>query len=87
MSATPDTVLDDELLERVRERAAGHDRDNTFFDADLAELREVGYLTALVPAEYGGLGWRFEDAVRAQGRLAGAAPATARSSARVPIPA
>ena len=77
MSATPDTVLDDELLERVRERAAGYDRDNAFFDADLAELREAGYLTALVPEEYGGLGWSFQDAVRAQGRLAGAAPATA----------
>ncbi|MDR6906917.1 alkylation response protein AidB-like acyl-CoA dehydrogenase [Agromyces sp. 3263] len=77
MSATPDSVLDDELLERVRERAAGYDRDNAFFDADLADLRAAGYLTALVPEEYGGLGWRFEDAVRAQGRLAGAAPATA----------
>lgn len=77
MSATPDSVLDDELLERVRERAAGYDRDNAFFDADLADLREAGYLTALVPEEYGGLGWSFEDAVRAQGRLAGAAPATA----------
>lgn len=77
MSATPDSVLDDELLERVRERAAGYDRDNAFFDADLVDLREAGYLTALVPEEYGGLGWSFEDAVRAQGRLAGAAPATA----------
>jgi alkylation response protein AidB-like acyl-CoA dehydrogenase len=77
VSATPDTVLDDELLERVRERAAGYDRHNAFFDADLAELREAGYLTALVPEEFGGLGWSFEDAVRAQGRLAGAAPATA----------
>jgi alkylation response protein AidB-like acyl-CoA dehydrogenase len=61
----------------MRERAAGYDRDNAFFDADLAELREAGYLTALVPEEYGGLGWSFQDAVRAQGRLAGAAPATA----------
>ncbi|MEF3402107.1 acyl-CoA dehydrogenase family protein [Agromyces sp. CCNWLW203] len=74
---TPETLLHDELLERFRERAARYDRDNVFFDEDLAELRESGYLTALVPAELGGLGWTFGDAVRGQMRLAGAAPATA----------
>ena len=77
MSATPETLLHDELLERMRERAAGYDRDNAFFDDDLAELRDAGYLTALVPEEYGGVGWGFDEAVRAQSRLAGAAPATA----------
>jgi alkylation response protein AidB-like acyl-CoA dehydrogenase len=74
---TPETLLHDELLERFRERAARYDRDNVFFDEDLVELREVGYLTALVPVELGGLGWTFADAVRGQMRLAGAAPATA----------
>ena len=74
---TPETLLHDELLERFRERAARYDRDNVFFDEDLAELRESGYLTALVPTELGGLGWTFGDAVRGQMRLAGAAPATA----------
>jgi len=74
---TPETLLHDELLERFRERAARYDRDNVFFDEDLAELRECGYLTALVPVELGGLGWTFADAVRGQMRLAGAAPATA----------
>ncbi len=74
---TPETLLYDELLERFRERAARYDRDNVFFDEDLAELREAGYLTALVPVELGGLGWTFADAVRGQMRLAGAAPATA----------
>ncbi|MFB6610560.1 acyl-CoA dehydrogenase family protein [Agromyces sp. NPDC056379] len=77
MSTTPETLLHDELLERFRERAARYDRDNAFFDEDLAELRETGYLTALVPLELGGLGWTFADAVRGQMRLAGAAPATA----------
>ncbi|MGH3703973.1 MAG: acyl-CoA dehydrogenase family protein, partial [Agromyces sp.] len=77
MSTTPETLLNDELLERFRERAARYDRDNAFFDEDLAELREAGYLTALVPVELGGLGWTFADAVRGQMRLAGAAPATA----------
>jgi alkylation response protein AidB-like acyl-CoA dehydrogenase len=74
---TPETLLHDELLERIRERAARYDRDNAFFDDDLVELREAGYLTALVPVELGGLGWSFADAVRGQMRLAGAAPATA----------
>jgi len=77
VSATPETLLTDDLLERIRERAAAYDRDNTFFDDDLAELRDAGYLTALVPEELGGAGWGFEHVVRAQMRLASAAPSTA----------
>ena len=49
VSATPETLLHDDLLERFRERASRYDRENAFFDEDLAELREAGYLTALVP--------------------------------------
>jgi alkylation response protein AidB-like acyl-CoA dehydrogenase len=75
--STPETLLDDALLARFRERAARYDRENAFFHDDLAELREAGYLRALVPVELGGLGWSLSDAVRAQMRLAGAAPATA----------
>lgn len=74
---TPETLLNDELLERIRGRASRYDRDNAFFDDDLTELRETGYLTALVPTEFGGLGWSLADAVKGQMRLAGAAPATA----------
>ena len=77
MSSTPETLLHDDLLERIRERAAGYDRENSFFTEDLDELRDAGYLTALVPEELGGLGWGLDDAVQAQMRLAGAAPATA----------
>ena len=77
MSETPETLLHDDLLERIRTRASGYDRDNTFFDEDLAELADAGYLRVLVPEEFGGLGWSLTDAVRAQVRLAGAAPATA----------
>ncbi|GGR31797.1 acyl-CoA dehydrogenase family protein [Agromyces mediolanus] len=73
----PETLLDDTLLDRIRERAAGYDRDNGFFTEDLEELRERGYPRALVPVEFGGLGWSLEDAVRGQMRLGGAAPATA----------
>jgi alkylation response protein AidB-like acyl-CoA dehydrogenase len=38
MSLTP------ELLDRIRSRAAGYDRDNAFFTEDLNELRAAGYL-------------------------------------------
>ena len=74
---TPETLLDDDLLDRFRERAADYDARNAFFDEDLAELADAGYLRVIVPEEFGGLGWSLADAVRGQLRLAGAAPATA----------
>lgn len=77
MSETPETLLHDDLLERIRTRASGYDRDNAFFVDDLAELADAGYLRVLVPEEFGGLGWSLADVVQAQLRLAGAAPATA----------
>ncbi|WP_375388544.1 acyl-CoA dehydrogenase family protein [uncultured Amnibacterium sp.] len=70
-------ALDDALLARVRDRAAGHDRDGSFPHEDLAELRAAGYLAALVPEEAGGWGLSLEDLTREQSRLAAAAPATA----------
>ena len=45
----PAAYLPDDLLERIRSRAAGYDRDNTFFTEDLAELREAGYLAPRSP--------------------------------------
>lgn len=71
------SVLSDDLLQRIRSRAAGYDRDNVFFTEDFEELREAGYLRMLVPREFGGLGLSLERAAREQVRLAGAAPATA----------
>jgi alkylation response protein AidB-like acyl-CoA dehydrogenase len=38
------TLLSDDLLARIRSRAAGYDRDNVFFADDLVELRDAGYL-------------------------------------------
>jgi alkylation response protein AidB-like acyl-CoA dehydrogenase len=69
--------LPDELLERFRERAAVYDRENRFFDDDLVELRERGYLQLFVPAEFGGPALTLNEVSRLQQRLAGAAPATA----------
>ncbi|TFC81421.1 acyl-CoA dehydrogenase [Cryobacterium cheniae] len=69
--------LGDELLERIRSRAAEHDRDNTFPDADLADLIACGYLRSLVPVTHGGLGRGVQQVADDQIRLAAHAPATA----------
>lgn len=74
---TPGQVLDDEMIERFGERAAGYDRDNTFFTEDFEELRTTGYLTMAVPTEFGGLGYTLADVCREERRLARRAPATA----------
>ena len=74
--STP-SLLDDDLLERIRSRAVDYDRDNAFFAEDLDELVAVGYLRALVPTRLGGLGLSLEQVVAEQVRLGSAAPATA----------
>lgn len=77
MTFDPASILPDDLLVRLRERAATHDRDNTFPADDLDELRAAGYLRALVPADRGGLGLGLAEMSLLQQRLATAAPATA----------
>ncbi|MHC6593755.1 acyl-CoA dehydrogenase family protein [Arthrobacter sp. C152] len=74
---TPEELLPDSLLERIRGRAAGYDRDNAFFHQDLQELAAAGYLKLFVPASDGGAGLGLEAAAQCQRRLATAAPATA----------
>ncbi|GAB3403230.1 acyl-CoA dehydrogenase family protein [Schumannella luteola] len=61
------SVLTDELLQRIRSRAAGYDRDNAFFAEDLDELREAGYLRPR----------SLLATIRDQRRLGAHAPATA----------
>ena len=73
----PAAHLPDDLLQRIRERAVVHDRENTFPQQDLDELRDAGYLSILVPAELGGAGLGLEQAALLQQRLATASPATA----------
>jgi alkylation response protein AidB-like acyl-CoA dehydrogenase len=73
----PATILPDELLERIRSRAAATDAASSFFDDDLAELKDADYLKVLVPTDRGGLGLGLAEVTRLQARLAGAAPATA----------
>src|SRR6059058_3192581 len=74
---SPEEVLPETLLEAIRGRAAGYDRDNTFFFEDLEELVAAGYLKMFVPTSDGGLGLGLEAAAQCQRRLATAAPATA----------
>lgn len=73
----PAEILPDDLLATLRERAAGYDAENRFFDEDLADLVAAGYLKVLVPGDRGGLGLGLREAVALQARLATASPATA----------
>ena len=73
----PAAYLSDELLERIRSRAAAVDAENRFPDEDLAELTDAGYLAILVPKALGGAGLGLVEASILQQRLATAAPATA----------
>ncbi|HEY8547970.1 MAG TPA: acyl-CoA dehydrogenase family protein [Acidimicrobiales bacterium] len=64
-------------LEAFRARAGDLDRDNAYFDNDLADLRALGYLAAAVPTELGGWGLDLARMAESQRRLARYAPATA----------
>lgn len=70
-------LLPDPLLHNIRERAATYDAENRFFTETLEELRASGYLSMLVPTEFGGAGLSLLEATRLQRRLAGADPAAA----------
>ncbi|MDO5492100.1 MAG: acyl-CoA dehydrogenase family protein [Nesterenkonia sp.] len=72
-----DAVLTQDLLTRIRGRAAGYDEANAFCHEDLADLVDAGYLRAHVPEERGGLGWNLPTLSAAQRLLAAYAPATA----------
>lgn len=61
------SVLTEELLAGIRSRAADYDRENRFFDEDLAVLRDAGYLRPR----------SLSQAVADQRLLAAYAPATA----------
>ncbi|TFD95255.1 acyl-CoA dehydrogenase [Cryobacterium lactosi] len=73
----PTVLLDDALLGRIRSRAAAHDAANTFPFDDVTELAQAGYLRALVPTRFGGLGLTLPQLAAEQARLAAHAPATA----------
>src|SRR5215212_798182 len=66
-----------ELGARFAERAAEHDRDNTFVAENFAELRESGYTTLAIPEELGGLGASLRQVCYAQAELGRNCGATA----------
>ncbi|MCC3298804.1 acyl-CoA/acyl-ACP dehydrogenase [Arthrobacter sp. zg-Y916] len=70
-------ILTPGLLERLRRRAPEYDQRNAFFDEDLQELRDAGYLALFTPVEQGGSGLGLPEVVACQRLLASAAPATA----------
>ncbi|MFE6734459.1 acyl-CoA dehydrogenase family protein [Microbacterium sp. NPDC057650] len=76
-AALAEQYFPDALLERFRERAAVYDRENRFFDEDLADLKDAGYLRLFVPEDLGGAGLNLNEVSKLQQRLATAAPATA----------
>jgi alkylation response protein AidB-like acyl-CoA dehydrogenase len=65
------------MLARFDQRAPVYDRENRFFTEDFDELRKAGYLDLAIPPEFGGPGFKLEDVLRLQRRLAYHAPATA----------
>lgn len=70
-------ILSDAMLDRFRFRAETYDRENRFPFEDFEELREAGYLAALVPEQFGGKGLSLQSVVEEQKRLAAASAATA----------
>src|SRR5688500_11197885 len=66
-----------ELGARFAERAAEHDRENTFVEENFALLRESGYTALAIPEELGGLGASLRQILYAQAELARYCGATA----------
>ena len=77
MATTTESILEQELLNRCRERAPVYDRENRFFQEDFDELKAAGYLRMAIPKELGGLGMNLVRVGRETRRLAQYAPATA----------
>jgi alkylation response protein AidB-like acyl-CoA dehydrogenase len=65
------------LAQRFAARAHGHDRDNTFPEADFADLRAEGLTGLMVPERLGGLGAGFADYAEVAYELARGNGATA----------
>jgi alkylation response protein AidB-like acyl-CoA dehydrogenase len=70
-------VVSQELLDTMRSRAAGYDRENRFFQEDFNDLRAAGYLRMALPKQFGGLDMTLLEVARETRRVAQYAPATA----------
>lgn len=70
-------ALTDKVIPALSERAARHDRDNTFPRDNYDDLRDSGLLRLTVPEELGGLGADQQDMLLILEKLAAADGATA----------
>jgi len=70
-------VVSQALLDTMRSRAAGYDRENRFFQEDFNDLRAAGYLRMALPKHFGGLDMTLVEVARETRRVAQYAPATA----------
>jgi alkylation response protein AidB-like acyl-CoA dehydrogenase len=77
MAVITESVLNESLLNRCRERAPEYDKNNRFFQEDFEELKAAGYLRMALPREFGGLGMNIAEVGRETRKLAMYAPATA----------
>ncbi len=77
LASSANTVLDDAMLARFKERAPAYDRENRFFQEDFDELKRAGYLLSAVPKEFGGQGKLLNEIACDQRRLAYHAAPTA----------
>ncbi|GAA1338889.1 hypothetical protein [Arthrobacter roseus] len=60
-----DDILPQDMLDTFRGRASQYDEQNHFFDEDLADLREAGYLSLFTSTADGGKDWpRYIPALR-----------------------
>lgn len=88
MTDTVETTRIDELVriartvgERIAPHAAHHDRDASFVEEALTELRDAGLLALAVPAELGGMGATIREVAAVQRELAHHCGSTALASA------
>jgi alkylation response protein AidB-like acyl-CoA dehydrogenase len=65
------------LAREFADRAAQHDRDNSFPVENVARMKETGYTALLIPEQHGGLGADMEDFIACQEALAQGCGATA----------
>ncbi len=72
-------AISEDLLSRIRGRAADYDRANEYFQQDLEELKATDYFRLFVPEGSGGVGLTLPEMVDTQMALAGASGATALS--------
>jgi len=75
------SVLENSLLEKMRERASVFDQENKFPDADITDLKNADYLKIALPEAFGGRGLSLAEVIAEQRYLAAYAPATALSVA------